>query len=56
MPLQKEELTIFLQHTIRPELAELTERLEKIRHHDIEQIEASKGYLSLAFHLFTGCE
>ncbi|KAF1330133.1 Interferon-induced guanylate-binding protein 1-like, partial [Globisporangium splendens] len=40
-PQKKEELTIFLQHTIRPELAELTEKLEKIRHHDIEQIEES---------------
>lgn len=37
--LQKEELSYFFNQTIRPQLVELTAKLEKIRHHDIDVIE-----------------
>ncbi|TYZ60574.1 hypothetical protein PybrP1_006531 [[Pythium] brassicae (nom. inval.)] len=38
---RRHELSYFLQHTIRAELLELTEKLEKIRHHDVAYIEES---------------
>ncbi|GAB9469357.1 hypothetical protein Gpo141_00006637 [Globisporangium polare] len=40
-PKAKEELSHFFNQTIRLQLAELTAKLEKIRHHDIDVIEES---------------
>ncbi|KAE9030979.1 hypothetical protein PR003_g9965 [Phytophthora rubi] len=38
-PVRKEELAKFMQNVIRPQLAEFSEKLDKIRQHDVDVVE-----------------